>query len=122
MAPDRLAGELALVVVRMQDGERGVSALVRRLALCLPKRACHVSLPERTTSPRAEDVVARPRVPRSQLVMREHESQLLGDRHRASRSIRLRGLTVAVTVDLVAELELGVIKIEKTDLFRGQRE
>ena len=60
--------------------------------------------------------------PRSELVLREHQGELLRDRHRPCGSVRLRRLSLAVAVDLVAEPELGVFKIVKTGIRPGQRE
>jgi len=111
-----------LVVLRMEDGERRMPALVGRLPLRVSKGPRHVPLPERTTGSRAEHEVRRLGEPRPELVMHEHHGELLWDRHRACRSVRLRCLSIPVAVDLVAELELGVIEIGKTHVCPGQRE
>ena len=54
--------------------------------------------------------------------MSEHQRQLVWDRHRACRSVRLGCLSAAVTVDLAAKLELSIIQVVETHIRPGQRE
>jgi hypothetical protein len=54
--------------------------------------------------------------------MSEHHGQLSWDRHCSCRSVRPRRLSAAVTVDSVADLELGLFEIAKSRIRPGQRE
>jgi hypothetical protein len=112
----------SLIVLLMKHWERRVAALVSCLPLRCAKGSRDVPLAERPPGACAEHKVARHGEARSDLVLRKHESQLSRDRHRACRSVRLRRLSIAVTVDLIAKLELGLIEIVKSHVCPGQRE
>ena len=68
----------SLIVPLMEHGERRVAALVLRLLLSRTKGPRHVPLPEWTPGACAEHKVARLREARSDLVLSEHEGQLVG--------------------------------------------
>jgi hypothetical protein len=104
----------AAIVVRMKNREGGMAGVVGRLPLCLPKRPRHIPLPEWPAGPRAEHEVGRLGESRRELVMSGHQGQLARDRHCSCRSVRLRRVSAAVTVDLATELELGLFEIAKS--------
>lgn len=101
----------ARVVDLMQHRERALAVNIHRSLLGLAKSARDIALLERPASAGSEHEVAVVGVASVAVVALEDCRQLTRNRHRARRAICLRGAADTVSVDLEAELDLGVFGI-----------
>jgi hypothetical protein len=111
---------VAVELVENREGRRAVVA--RGLGLGNPQRSHHVALPERPTGSRREDVILATGVPRPALVPGEHRRKLAWDRHRPRRAVGLGRLPIPLTIDLPADLDLGIVEVRDPHVSPGEAE
>ncbi len=106
--------------ISWRTGKVGWPCWVCGAVLRLSESPCNVALPERAARPRGEYERLGPGVCRGELVPREDQGQLSGDRHRPRRSFGLCRSTVAVAVDLPGKRYVCLIEIVEMDVRPGE--